>query len=521
MLTRCASRRREIAMCLALGAGRMRVTRQVLIEALVLAMLGGTGGFLVAIWGTSMLSSMLAGVLPVVLDITPDWRVLAFAAGLSCLTAVIFGLLPTLSATRLDPVSVVRNGGRDARGGSRVPLGRTLVATQIAVSLVLLVAAGLFVRSLMNLRDVSLGFDADAVVLLRVSLAGDQRALPAETRRHLYRRLLERASGLPGVERASAATSGVLSSDTWRNVITIDGMAPADGQTLRSFVNAVTPAYFDVMGIAVFKGRRFSDADREGTAGVAIVNAAFVRQFLGKGEAIGARVGLCRSESCGVPGTQMLKIVGVVDDTKHSDLQEAARPLVYVPFAQVPQNLREIQVRVAGDVPAVAATLYKALSDVDRRLAIVGMATARERLDASLAAENMVARVSSAFGLLALALAAVGLGGLIHYTTAQRTQEIGVRMALGASLRDVRRLVLGNTLRLVAIGVGVGFPAALGLSRLISGLLFDAAGGVSAGTACDTRRSHRGAQGRVVLAAPHRGLPRMKLGTRPTMPTPE
>jgi ABC-type antimicrobial peptide transport system permease subunit len=162
-----------------------------------------------------------------------------------------------------------------------------------------------------------------------------------------------------------------------------------------------------------------------------------------------------------------------VDDTKHSDLQEAARPLVYVPFAQVPQNLREIQVRVAGDVPAVAATLYKALSDVDRRLAIVGMATARERLDASLAAENMVARVSSAFGLLALALAAVGLGGLIHYTTAQRTQEIGVRMALGASLRDVRRLVLGNTLRLVAIGVGVGFPAALGLSRLISGLLFD------------------------------------------------
>jgi putative ABC transport system permease protein len=310
-------------------------------------------------------------------------------------------------------------------------------------------------------------------VLFRVSPAGDQQALSAETRRQLFRRLLERVSGLPGVERASAASSGVLSSDTWRNVIAIDGVTPADGQTLRSFVNAVTPAYFDVMGIATLGGRHFSEADEEGSAGVAIVNATFARQFLGGRQAVGARVGLCRSESCGAPATRMLEIVGVVDDTKHSNLQAAAQPLVYVPFTQVPQNLREIQVRAAGDTSTVAATLYRVLANVDRRLAIVGMATARERVDASLAAENMVARVSSAFALLALALAAVGLGGLVHYTTAQRTQEIGVRMALGASMRDVRRLVLGNTLRLVAVGVGVGFPASLGLSRLLSGLLFD------------------------------------------------
>ena len=474
MMTRAIARRREIALALALGARRLRLLRQGMAEAVLLATLGGVGGFAMAIWGTSALSSLLSGVLPVVLDISPDGGVLAFAGAISCATALLFGLVPPLFATGLDPLAALKSGGSLGRGASRIPFGRTLVVSQIAVSLVLLVAAGSFVRSLMRLRDVELGFDPSHVVLFRPSPPADQNRISTETRRALYRRLLDRAVQVPGVDSASASYSGVLSSETWRNVIAIEGFTPPDGRTLRTFVNAVTPTYFDVMRIGVLRGRRFTDDDRDQAPDVAIVNAAFARQFFAGAVPVGRRVGLCRSESCGPSATKMMQIVGVAQDAKYSNLRQAAPPILYVPFTQVEQNLGEIQVRTAGDASAAASTLYRELAGVDRRLAIVGMMTARERVDASLAADNMVARVSSIFGLLALALAAVGLCGLVAYMTTQRTREIGIRMALGADRRDVRRLVLGNTIRLVALGVVLGIPAALALARLLSSVLYQA-----------------------------------------------
>jgi predicted permease len=472
MLTRAVARRREMAMCLALGAGRLRLVRRGMIEALLLAALGGAGGFLVAIWGTSVLSSQLSGVLPVVLDISPDGTVLVFAAAMSCATALLFGFLPTVSATGLDPLDALKSGGGSGRGASRIPFGRTLVVAQIAVSLVLLVVAGLFVRSLMRLKDVDLGFDPDRVVLFRVSPPADQQPVPVEMRRQLYRELLDRAASVPGVNGASASFSGLLSSDRWRNVVFIEGFTPSHGQTPRTFVNAVTPTYFDVMRIGVPRGRGFTDADREQSIAVAIVNAAFARQYFGAAEPIGKHVGLCRSEACDQSNTRMMEVVGVADDAKYADLREAAPPLLYVPFAQVEQNPREIQVRATSDASAIASSVYRALAGGDRRLAIVGMTIARDRVDASLAIQHTVARVSSMFGLLALALAAVGLCGLVAYMTTQRTQEIGIRMALGASRRDVRRLVLGNTVRLVALGAALGMPVALAVATLLSGLLY-------------------------------------------------
>jgi predicted permease len=472
MLARAATRRREIATCLALGAARSRLVRQGTLEALLLAAIGGAGGFLVAIWGTSALSSLLAGVLPVVLDISPDRRVLVFAGAISCITAVLCGFLPTMTATALDPLGSLKSDGGAGRRASGIPFGRTLVVTQIAVSLVLLVAAGLFVRSLMRLKDVDLGFDADQVVLFGVSPPADQQPIPAETRRQLYRQVLDRAVSVPGVAGASGSFSGLLSSETWRNVVAIDGDAPLDGRPLRTFVNAVTPTYFDILRIAVLRGRAFSDDDREHATSVAIVNEAFARQFFGGVVPVGRRIGLCSSESCNPSTTKMMEIVGVAGDAKYSNLRQAVPPILYVPFTQVEKNLGEIQVRATGDVSVVAKALYRALSDVDRRLAIVGMMTARERVDASLATQNMVARVSSVFGLLALTLAAVGLCGLIAYMTTQRTHEIGIRMALGAGRREVRRLVLGNAVRLVAVGAALGIPAALALARLLSGLLY-------------------------------------------------
>ena len=471
MLARAATRRRETAVCLAIGAGRLRLVQQRMAEALLLAVFGGLGGMFLAMWGTSVLSTLISDALPVSLDISPDTRVLAFAALTSCATAVVFGFLPALRATRIDPLGALKSSGASERGVSRIPLGRTLVALQIVVSMILLVAAGLFVRSLLKLKDIDPGFDPNRVVIFRMTPPVDQQPVSAESRRSLYRQVLERARNVPGVHDASASFSGVLSADLWRNAIIVEGFIAPDNVTPRTFANAVTPAYFDVMRIAVLRGRPFTDDDRETARKVAIVNDAFARQFFADANPIGRRVAFCSNNPCATP-KGMMAIVGVTEDAKYGDLREAKRPMLYVPFTQLEQNLREIQVRTVGDPAAVAATIYRQLAEVDHRLAIVGMSNARDRVDASIVAERMIAKLSAAFGLLALALAGVGLYGLMAYRTTQRIGEIGIRMALGAERRDVRRLVLRDSVTLVAIGAVLGVPAALAGARLLSNLLY-------------------------------------------------
>jgi predicted permease len=467
MLARAATRRRETAVCLAIGAGRLRLVRQRVAEALLLAAWGGLAGLFLANWGTSVLEVLISGVLPVALDVSPDVRVLAFAVLTSCATAVVFGLLPALRATRIDPLGGLKGGG----GPGRIPLGRTLVVTQIAVSLVLLVGAGLFVRSLLALKDIEPGFDPEKVVLLQMTPPVDRPPLSVETRRILYRQLLDRAASLPGVEAASAAFSGLMSGETWRNAITVEGFIPPAGVTPRTFANSITPRYFDVMRIAVLRGRGFTEVDHERAPQVAIVNETFARQFLGGADPIGKQVGFCSSDPCGSPH-RMMQIVGVTEDVKYVDLREEKRTMLYIPFTQSEQNLSELEVRTAGDPTAIAATLYRELAAVDRRVAVVSIVQAGDRVAASLVAESLIAKLSAAFGLLSLALAGVGLYGLIAYVTTQRTGEIGIRMALGAQHRDLRRLVLRDTFKLVALGVAIGIPVALTGAQLLSSLLY-------------------------------------------------
>ena len=470
MLARAATRRRETAVCLAIGAGRSRLVRQGMAEASLIAAFGGLAGLLLAVWGASVLEAMISGALPIALDISPDTRVLAFAVVTSCATAVVFGLFPALRATRIDPLAALKGGG-GAGGIKGIPLGRTLVVTQIAVSMVLLVAAGLFVRSLLKIRDIEPGFDPDGVLIFRMTPPVDQPPMPVEARRILYRELLARAAGVPGVEGASGAFSGVLSAETWGNAVSIEGFVPGAGVTPRTYANSVTPRYFDVMRIALLRGRGFTDGDHDTATKVAVVNETFARQFFGDADPIGKRVGFCSSSPCGSPKAWM-QIVGMTEDVKHVDLREESRPMLYVPFTQVDQNLRELEVRTAGDPAAVATAIYRALAAVDRRVAIVEMIQARDRVHASMVAERLIAKLSAAFGGLALALAGVGLYGLIAYATAQRTGEIGIRLALGAQGRDLRRLVLRDTLRLVAPGVAIGIPAALTGARLLSSQLY-------------------------------------------------
>ena len=473
MLARAEARRRETAVCLAIGAGRMRVVRQALAESLLLASAGGIAGLVLARWASAALAAMASGPLSLSIDTRPDVRVLAFTLVVSVLTAFVFGLAPALRAGRVDPLPALKSTGGSARGSARVRLRRVLVITQVAVSLVLLVAAGLFARSLIKLQRIDVGFNPESVLLLDVTPPAGERPLDIEGRRALYRSLLERAVTVTGVQSASASVSGLFGRGIWRNAIAIEGVAPPPGVTLRSFANAVSPDYFDVMGMRVLRGRPFAATDRASTVRVAIVNQTFANQLLGGADPIGRRVSLCTSVPCAGPGGGMMEIAGLVEDAKYYALREEPRPMLFLPLGQFDQNPRELEVRTAADPAAVAATLHRELSSVDGRVAIVSMRTLREQVDASIVPERLVARMSTVFGLLALALAAVGLYGVVSYVTAQRTGEIGIRMALGADRTEVQRLVLRDTLTLVLLGVAIGLPAALAGARLLSSQFYE------------------------------------------------
>jgi predicted permease len=473
VLARAATRRRETAVCLALGAARLRLVRRGIAEAVLLAFLGGVGGLLLALRGGPLLVALVSGALPISIDVSPDERVLWFTILVSAATAVLVGLLPAVRAARIDPLPALKIGGGPARGAVRVALRRTLVVAQVAVSLILLVVAGLFVRSLLKLEDVDVGFDPDRVLLFELATSVDERQLPVEARRNLYRELLGRAESVPGVRAASASFTGLFTRETWRNAITVQGFVPRPGVTPRSFVNVVTPRYFDVVQMTVRRGRGFTDGDHETAPKVAVVNEAFARQFFGGADPIGKQVGLCSSNPCGTPPERMMEIVGVTDDAKYVDLREEKRTMLFLPFAQNNQSLHEVEVRSTGEPAAVAATLHRAMTGLDSRLAIVGMVTLRDRVDTSIIAERLIAKLSAAFGVLALVLAAIGLYGVIAYVTSQRTGEIGIRIALAADRRDVRWLVLRETLTLVVVGVVIGIPAALAGARLLASQLYE------------------------------------------------
>ena len=472
LLARAATRRRETAVCLAIGAGRLRVVRHGLAEALLLAGLGGAAGLLLAFWGSSVLVTLIAGALPLSIDVTPDVRVLAFTMLVSCATAVVSGLLPALRASRIDPLPALKVSGGAGRGRGGMALRRTLVVTQIAVSLVLLVVAGLFVRSLQKLQDIDMGFDPERVLLLEISPPASDQPLPLEEKRNLYRQLLARAGGVPGVAAASASFSGLFTNSTWRNVVSVEGFVASPGVTPRTYANSITPRYFDVMRMALVRGRAFTDDDREAAPKVAIVNQTFATQFFGRQDPIGKRVALCSASRCGPPGADAMAIVGLTGDAKYVNLREETRAMLYVPFTQYAQNLTEIEVRTAADPAAVASALHRALAAVDGRVAVIRMMALRDRVGTSMLAERLIAKLSAAFGLLALALAAVGLYGVLTYVTTERTGEIGIRMALGADRRDVRRLVLRDTLGLVSVGVGIGIAGAMAAARLVAGQLY-------------------------------------------------
>jgi predicted permease len=453
MLARAAGRRKELAVRLAIGATRARVVRGLITESALLAGAGGVLGWLGATWGTAGLLRLLAGgSSPIPVGIRPDARVLLFTGALAVATTLLFGLAPALRSTRIDLVSSLKADARGARSGERRDPGAVLVVAQVALSLVLLLGAGLFVRSFGNLMQAPVGFDRDRVVTVRLDVraAGYRPTdLPG-----LYQRLVDAARAVPGVRLATVALSGIASGSARTSGIVADGRRPGPGEHDSAQENFVGVDYFATVGMPLLHGRAIDTRDTATSPRVAVVNEAMARHFFGAQDPIGKRIGY-DAEHVDV------EIVGVVRDARVRSLREEPSPLIYRPIVQAAEYAETLDVRTDRDALAVGAEVRKAVAAVDPTLPVVGVNTLAQQLEGTLGTERLIARLSGLFAVLALALAGLGLYGVSSYGVSRRTREIGVRMAVGASAGAVKELILGRTLRLTMLGILLGLPLGL------------------------------------------------------------
>jgi len=465
LLARAATRQKEFAVRLAVGAGRTRLIRQLLTESLLLSGLGAVAGIVLA-WRLSRMLLLMASNGPeaLPLNLTPNLRVLVFTLVASLLSALIFGTAPALRAARIEPNSSLKDGKGAAQGASQSRFGKALVVAQVALSLLLLVGAGLFVRTLINLRSLPSGYDQENVLLVSADIAaigyqGVQRSA-------LLREVEEKVKTLPGV-RAASFSLVVFNQGFWPATIFTRDLNAMDREKRVIRNNVVGQDYFTTMGIQLLEGRVFGPQDTNQVRPVAVISETLARRFFPGGSPLGKHFGMDRPESI-----DQFEIIGVVKDSKYQSLAEPPEPNAYYIHSQIPFPLNNLVIRYSGSPDAVIPQVRRAITEVNRALPIDGVISLSEHIGLSLAQERLVARLATFFGLLALLLACVGLYGVLSYAVARRTNEIGVRMALGAQARNVLWLVLRETLFLVAIGIAIGLPVALAATRLIKGFLF-------------------------------------------------
>jgi predicted permease len=479
LLGRASARRKEIAVRLALGARRSRLVRQLLTESLLLSLLGGGGGLLLAVWAADILKGAPPppGVLPVNLDFSLDGRVLVFTLALSVLTGIVFGIVPALQASRPDLVSTLKNDSPTLNHNHwRFNLRNGLVVTQVALSFVLLIGAGLFLRSLWQAQAIKTGFDEAKLLAapLNINLLRYTRAQGRE----FYRQAVECVEALPGVESASLTRVVPLSGGSSIRSMLIEGRAGPEsnfrsegGSTSAANENAISlsvvgPKYFQTVGIGLLTGRDFNEQDTEDKPGVLVVNETFAQRYFGGQDALGKRLSLDGAQG------PWREIIGIVRDSKYVTLGEAATPFAYLPLSQNHETGMVLLVRASGEPAGLAAAVRQAVQSLERNLPVTNIRTMSELIGNSLYAARMGAMLIAVFGLLALLLAAVGLYGVMAYAVSQRTREIGIRMALGARTTDVLRLVLREGMTLVAIGAVLGLMVALIVTRLLVSFLY-------------------------------------------------
>ncbi len=469
LLARASNREREMSIRLAIGASRRRLVQQLLIESLLLAVAGAVlGGLLARVLSETLVGFISSGEDPLFVGLPLDWRVLAFTAALALATCVLFGLVPALRATQLTPAAALRSAGRGATAGrSRVTLRRALVVTQVAFSLVLLVGALLFVRSLRNLMTTDAGFDPQGV--LTVALDFSRLPHQKERRPAIHDDLLRRLSGLPGVVSVAQIQFFPVSGSGWNNDIGPDGTTAAASGKEANF-NRVGPGYLRTMRTRLLAGRDFNQYDTASSPKVAVVNELFARKFFGTAEAVGRT--FHQEAQAGKP-EPLFQIVGVMQNAKYRRLREEFMPVAFFPFSQEeePEPSARFVLRVAGAPAPLMKAVSEAVAQVSSSIGIrFRMMSAQ--LEESLLRERLMATLSSAFAVLAVLLSMLGLYGVIAYMVARRRNEIGVRMALGADGGRVIRLVLRETLGLLAVGLLLGISLALLAGRAAASLLY-------------------------------------------------
>ena len=466
LLAHGAARSREFAVRLAVGAGRMRLARQLLTESALLALLGGAVGVALSWWGTRLLLLMASDgpeALPV--DIAPNLRVLGFTIGVSALCAIVFGTAPALRASRIEPNTSLK-GGKTVNA-LRNPLGKAFVVAQVALSLLLLVGAGLFVRTLVNLQNIPSGFKQENAMLFMIDTSAtgiktDDPKLPA-----LLSEVEEKVKQVPGVQAASFAFI-VFNQGFWSGAAYTREDNIPEGQNRQLRNNIVGPDFFAAMGIPLVQGRGIGPQDTKSSQKVAVVTESMVQKFFPTGNPIGKRFGIKGRES-----SEEIEVIGVVKDAKYGNLKEQFRPMAFYPYTQLPDVLGNFVVRFSGSPSAVVPQVRETIKQINRNLPVDDVVSLSDHIGRSLVQQKLIARLASFFGLLALLLACVGLYGVMSYGVARRTNEIGIRMALGAQNLSVLWLVLREALVLVVIGLVVGVLASLALTKTASSLLYE------------------------------------------------
>ncbi len=472
LLARSSARQQEFAMRIALGARRSRLVRQLLTESLLLSAAAAALGALFAIWGKALLLNWTAWIRGgATLEASLDVRVLAFTVGISALTGILFGLAP---ASRAGATQLATNVRTQIGNMGRAFLGRALIVAQVAISVVLLVAAGLFVRTLHNILAVDPGFNRNNLLLFRVQ--PEANGYTNSTSGPLYDRIIERLSAIPGVENVSLSRQPLLAFTHKARAVYLSAGNPHNGDIVD--VNIVSPGFFKTMEIPMLAGRSLLTSDTQASPLVVVVNQAFANEYLSGKSSTGASIWLgdggegtgnpLRKPMDAPPSKPAMQIVGIAGDTKYTDLRTRIRPAVYQPYTQVPTDTANLEVRYHGDEAGIVNAVRTAMREVDPKLPIFDLRTQNEQSEQSVAEERMFANLSSGVGLLTLVLAAVGLYGIMSHSVGRRTTEIGVRMALGAQQSDVLSMVLRESLVLVIAGIVIGVPMALATARAVS-----------------------------------------------------
>jgi putative ABC transport system permease protein len=467
LLARAVNRQKEVSIRAALGAARGRLVRQFLTESVLVALLGGAFGVLLARWGLRLLVAQIPVKLPFWMHFDIDGRVLLFTLAVSALTGVVFGIVPALSASSLSLSSALKEGGRGmSEGLRRGRFQKSLVVSEVALSLVLLIGATLMIKSFLRMQESSPGFNPQNVLTMRLAPGGPQYATEQQ-RADFYSEAVRRVGTMPGVQAVAAVNNVPLSGSDSNASIVVENRPAPNGSAYRAGYFVITPDFFRALGVPVLKGRTFAESDARQSARVAIVNETMAKRFWPNEDPLDKRFRIWSANK----ETNWVSIVGVVSDVKRLQMAEAPEAQVYYPHTQVDWAGMTLVVRGAADPAGMTAAVRNSIGAVDRKVPLYNILTMSEVMTKSVWLPRVYGLVFGVFGVVALLLATVGLYGVVSYSVGQRRHEIGIRRALGALPFDVLKIVIGQGMLLALLGIGIGLAAAFAVTRVLSSLL--------------------------------------------------